>query len=516
MGNAPRRYMWKDSQEISLTDEQCRQYLSGSCGKCFCGSGATNRREHLRLYHGQITSKWIEEQKAENFVDCEYHARPKKCSKKNISRCRKEAMANYVKRVQRYVEEAINRLETKVSSLDPETREHADAEEMLGYLRSAEYGHPISYSQYKQKIRKKLPNEFLFCTREEAKDILSRGPPKMPIIIPCPPMTVERSQRLSRFQKEIKEVIGAKMWVDIYDSGKKDLPRVPEKMAGREALRRFESTDESPVNSLNNPIPQGMAESHWMAKITGYNMAEKLVKQAQEENLNLGNFLLALIVLLLASTDAITLRHVDKAAETTCIESIMGSKLWELSSDRSKEAVRNFGEKGTCSSGTFVLSVDEGDTLIQPPQTIHSVYTRKKSMLLCDQYLDSRTMLSTLEQTLLELQYDNITNDDHHEGLLHYLDKAMEKWKEDARLGKQEPWPDAKHLEEAEDIMGKIRRHKETSSRIAISNAQRKVNVPKTKTGQAGVVRRGAYRVGKTIRKQQVRKTRSSGTMQWT
>ncbi|EWY79477.1 hypothetical protein FOYG_17382 [Fusarium oxysporum NRRL 32931] len=408
-------------------------------------------------------------------------------------------MKNYVERVQKYVKEAIDRLEKKGKDSDPKTREHADAKEMLGYLKTAKYGLPISYIEYMRKGQKRRPNEFVFCTKEEAIDILSRGPLKIPILIPCPPMTAERSERLSRYQREIKKGMADMMWVDVYDSGKKDFPRVPGRMSGSEALRRFESKDECPVNALNNPIPQGIVVSRWMAKIVGYNMAETLMEKAQEANLRqmLMTFLHALIVLLVASTGAITLRHIDKSAETTCIESIMGSKLWEMSEDRSQEAVRNFAEKGTCSSGTFVLSVDEGDTLIQPPQTIHSVYTLKKSMLFCDQYLDSRTTLSSLKQTQLEVEYDHITNDDHHEGLLPYLDIAVEKWKEDARLEEQESWPDVEHLEEAENILEKIRWHKEKPSPIP----QRKANAPRTKKARAKVGR-GARRVGIATRKQ--------------
>jgi hypothetical protein len=223
-------------------------------------------------------------------------------------------------------------------------------------------------------------------------------------------------------------------------------------MSGEEALRRFESAGEYPINALNNPVPQGMAENHWMADVVGYDMARRLIEQAKEEGLDLSGFLDSLRVLLMASEGAITLRHVDKNAETTCIKSRMGAKIWEISSDRSEKEVERFGEDGTCSIATFVILVDEGYELIQPPMTIHSVYTYSRSMLLCHQYLDSRTMVSILKQTLLELRCGSITNDDHHKDLPQLLDRAMKAWWKDAEMERPGLWPDAECLVLAEEI----------------------------------------------------------------
>ncbi|EXK77582.1 hypothetical protein FOQG_17708 [Fusarium oxysporum f. sp. raphani 54005] len=487
----------------NVTPQQWLDYLAGKGDVCpGCSSTSKWRLRHMNRYH-QLTKPELLKllpDKKDLLVTCEFHEKPKKCLKKNIDRCLKTAMKQQMKRLEAKVIQEISDLEKEVQSLHPEAREYGDTTAMLAFLKSTSLGKPITKTQYMKKKREQGSKEFVFCSRGDAKDILTQAPSEIPIIRRCPPMANEGYGSYSQYSKGVLRRVATKKWVDVYDPGKRSLDRVPEKMTGEEAIRRFHSHKEPPINMLNEAMTDKEAEDDWMAKIPGCDLVERVFKLAKEDGLDLTKFKRSMQVLLLACRRAITLFHADKNSATTRIKPIMGSKLWLVSSNNSVEGLKSFAEEGTPPSDTFVMLVEEGYEMIHSGMTIHSVETCDRSILFCYEYLDSRAMLSILKQTLLELEHDNITNDDHHEDLLIFFDYAMKLWMEDLENNKHELWPDEKYLAEAKETLERIR-EKSSSSNVC-SDPRRKQDVSRAKKGRVGESRRHrGNRVNKAVSK---------------
>jgi hypothetical protein len=410
-----------------------------------CGKSIKDRRKHLEYCAKKNISAIRKELSP---VPCYFHDQPTDCIPTKPNRCRKAAVDTYIKKLNEVAKDEIEKLKKKLQTLDCATREYEDSTVMLGSLRSVTLGKPITKDQYMQKGRKTSPEEFIFCSREEAMDILTHGPPLLPIIIPPAPMTEEDCRLFIRARNMIIEMIKDTQWVDVYDSGKKLHNRIPEKMTGFQAVNRFYSDDQPSINALNNRISKE-GDNHWMESIPGYGMVRWVVEQAKGEGVDLTSFAAVLRVWLLASRGADTHWHVDHNGVTTGILLWMGSKLWLVSCDPSGKKLQDFAVTKECPQNPSVILIDEGYELIQPPMTIHSVHTCQRSLTECNMYPDSRTMPTILKQTRLELEHDHITNDDHHKDLGQVLDRLMVEWEIAVKMNQAEAWPEEEYLGEA-------------------------------------------------------------------
>ncbi|KAF4956624.1 hypothetical protein FSARC_11530 [Fusarium sarcochroum] len=477
MKYAPR--LRKEPVQSTIPPETWVNYLEGSIqGGCpDCGSKAIWRQEHVRRWHGMPTLRLRRSAgaKEQSLVSCLFHETTRYCSQSNLARCRKAAIQKYSEKSVSRVKEETDRLQRSVRVVDRTTRQHADAKAMLRYLTTAAQGKPITKYQYTQKKREKTPHEFIFCSREEAKEILSWGPPTLPIVIPPPPMEGEDYHTKQQGHRVIARRIVTEESVDAYDSRKKALDRIPERITGKEALRRYESDDDPPINMLNIRMTSEEAERDWMAKLPGYNMMEKVIKQAGEENVDLLGFTRSMQVRLQASQGADTLKHVDHNAVTTDIILPIGMKLWIVSSDASEDRLKSFANDEMCSDDTFIILLDEGYELIQPPMTIHSVHTCEKSVTLCFMHLDSRTMLDILKQTLLELKV---------------LEIVMDVWKADLKSGDTKSWPGWDGFSEAKNILELISGEMEDLRKKAGKEKQKKRKAGSPRKRSTGPKRR--------------------------
>ncbi|KAF4467510.1 hypothetical protein FALBO_5615 [Fusarium albosuccineum] len=194
---------------------------------------------------------------------------------------------------------------------------------------------------------------------------------------------------------------------DVYDSGKKaDGDRVPEKIPGEEAVRRFRCENEPPVNMLNNSIGKKAAEQDWLSELPGFDFVERIFEKAKELGLDLADFKRTMQVLLQGSAGADTLDHIDHNGVITKIDPWSGLKLRKMSSNRSVDGVRAFARTEKCSSNTFII--------------------------------------------LAELQWPSVTNDDHHKDLLRVLEIAMMLSEADLETERSNTWPDRNDFGRAE------------------------------------------------------------------
>ncbi|RKK10965.1 hypothetical protein BFJ66_g15152 [Fusarium oxysporum f. sp. cepae] len=354
-------------------------------------------------------------------------------------------MDAYVEWVKKVLEEEIEKVETKISTLDPATREFKDSTESLAYLRSVQPGKPITKDQYMRKEYGESLDEFIFCSLDEAIEILTNGPCLLPMVIPAPPITEEDYYHFILERAELEKQIAQLPSVDVYDSGKKSPERIPEKWSGQEAMLRFYSDDLPSINMLNIRIEIKTGNSRWMAKIPGYDIIPRVVEQAEREGVDLTGFKESMEVTLAASQGADTMAHVDHEGVATSIDMWMGLKIWMLSYDFSGKKLKDFAGNRRCPP-LIALLLGERYKLYQPPSTVHAVHTCETSIAVCDMYLDSRTTPSTLEHILLETSNDAITNDDHHKDLVPVLDRILAFWMTDSKMKNTERCPDDKHL----------------------------------------------------------------------
>jgi hypothetical protein len=279
----------------------------------------------------------------------------------------------------------------------------------------------------------------------------------MPIVIPLGPMTVRERCKYAEYQKELVQQVGTQDRVDVYDSGANIADgRKTVKMAVQEAIARVNDDKKPPINMLNNPMPPAEVARDWMAKTFGCDMVDRVAGLAKKEGLDLTDFIRSMKIRLDSSTGAVTLLHVDKDGVTTVIVCPVGIKLWLISSVRAKEEeLREFAHTRTCSDDIFVVLVDEGCQFIQPPSTIHAVYTYRRSVQFCYESYDSRTLARSLNQTRvdLELKDNSVANEESHKGMSGFFRKCIDICKKDMRMNRPRRWSDMEDIEQAmEDL----------------------------------------------------------------
>ncbi|KAI3571976.1 hypothetical protein IWW34DRAFT_708987 [Fusarium oxysporum f. sp. albedinis] len=401
-------------------------------------------------------------------VRCFFHEETRECSKPNIYRCRRAALQTYQGRLKHIFEEVKNRLPDEIQNSKDKTGQRADLEKLSEYFNAAIVGTPITKSDYASKKRERGPCDFVFCSQEEAEIILEQGPPTMPIVVPPPPMTPGERDEHIKDQKKLIRQVETNGWVDVYDSGATiHNDRKTVKMSVQEAMRRVNSDEKPPINMLNNPIPPENARNDWMASISGYGMADKVVNLAKRAGLDLTDFRESMLLRLDGSTGAVTLLHVEKDGETTRILCAVGIKIWLISKVLAgEEELREFANTRTCSDNTFVLLIDEGYQLIQPPSTIHAVYTYARSVQFCFEYYDARTLARSLSQSQVDLELgdNSVANEDSYKSLPEFYRICMECCEKEMRMGWRKRWPDMKdgekHKQAKNDLLS-IKYHME-------------------------------------------------------
>ncbi|CAG2001572.1 unnamed protein product [Fusarium graminearum] len=445
-----------------IAAEAWKQWIDSNCtSPCpKCGvKGIKGAIKHVR----KCARKGISEMRENKhpFVPCYFHEEPTNCSQPNISRCRDTALKSYLQKLTGIVAELKKSLPEKIRRSQPGTGHREDLEMLLGYLTVAKIGTPITKRQYRLKNREKRPGEFVFCSQKEAEELVTQGPPTMPIVIPPGPMTSEERSEYAEYQKELVQQVGTQDRVDVYDSGANIANgRKTVKMAVQEAIARVNDDKKPPINMLNNPMPPAEVTRDWMAKTFGCDMTDRVAGLAkEEEGLDLTDFMQSMKIRLDSSTGAVTLLHVDKDGVTTVIVCPVGIKLWFISSVRAEEEeLRDFARTATCSDDIFVLLVDEGCQFIQPPSTIHAVYTHCRSVQFCYESYDSRTFARSLNQTRvdLELKDNRVANEVSHKDMSGFFRLCMKICEKDMRMNRPRRWSDMKDIEQAmEDLRSK-------------------------------------------------------------
>ncbi|KAF5230803.1 hypothetical protein FANTH_13696 [Fusarium anthophilum] len=287
MGNAPRGKKRKNSPTAEATPEEFLAYLEGQGDACpdpACRPTSACRDRHLNRYHGLTKPHLLKSltDRKKRYIKCEFHDPPEDCIKKNINRCCSKYLAKYMKRLQTELSQEISELE-KQRLLYSQERQHEDLTAALKCLKPISLGEPITARMYMDKKRERRPNEFVFCSRSDGEAIVRKGPPEIPIIRRCSRGTEEGCDSYVQESNQVLERVKKKKSVDVYDSGKITFPRVPEKMTGAEAIRRFHSDDEPPVNILNEKMTDKEAEDDWMSKIPGYDLVDRTFELAKED-----------------------------------------------------------------------------------------------------------------------------------------------------------------------------------------------------------------------------------------
>ncbi|EXL63691.1 hypothetical protein FOPG_20036, partial [Fusarium oxysporum f. sp. conglutinans race 2 54008] len=311
-----------------------------------------------------------------------------------------------------------------------------------------ELGEPITKREYMKGNWEKGSNKFVICSRKEAREILQKtGPPRLPILIlPIPNDRVGSHER-REYCRELISRIKAGLPLHVFDYSKDAHNHNPELMPAKETMQEYERGEGPVLNILN--IPMDPEEEDWMGEIDGFNLVPKICKEAEKRGLDLSSLLTAIRVNLVATADAMSLRHIDKHAFITRIMLWSGYKFWNLACNRSKQVLEEVIESGEYSGKEFTIFLEEGCELIQPSGILHSVLSHEENAIAsCFMYWHPSMTQDILDQTLLEIRNSDITNDSHVSCFVQAIEIVLDFW-EDGEPG----FPDIKEKPKARETL---------------------------------------------------------------
>ncbi|PCD22218.1 hypothetical protein AU210_016009 [Fusarium oxysporum f. sp. radicis-cucumerinum] len=448
-----------DEGEEPISDERWAAYFSldyeGRCPKCDSKAGRSKvglseaelrsnaqlRSKHARRKHNvskrSITKK--EDNSKDPLVACHYHPPDHPCRMSNLWRCRKNAFKKYIIKGKGHLLKATERLKEKIKGSKQHTRIHENSECMSRCMSALQLGEPITKRDYITGNWEKGSNKFVICSRIEAREILQKtGPPQLPILILPIPNDKIGSRERREYCRELISRIRAGPPLHVFDYSKDANNYNPELMPAKQTMQQYERGKGPVLNILN--IPMDPEEEDWMGEIDGFNLVPKICKEAEKRGLDLSSLLAAIRVNLVATPDAVSLKHIDKHAFITRIMLWSGYKFWNLACNRSKQVLEEVIESGEYSGKEFTIFLEAGCELIQPSGILHSVLSHEENAIAsCFMYWHPSMTQDILDQTLLEIRNSDITNDSHVSCFVQAIEIVLDFW-EDGEPG----FPDIK------------------------------------------------------------------------
>ncbi|KAK8009597.1 cytochrome P450 97B3 [Apiospora arundinis] len=319
-------------------------------------------------------------------------------------------------------------------------------------------GLAISAERYEEIINAGGPGfvegHFAVCRLDEVRHIVDTyGAPKIPLLVPA-----EWNYEFRRHQ-DIKQLFqslrffGQKIEVQYgYRPLICPLENITHKLDPKDVERCFtdEDTKLGPINLLDldsnddNPVPACLAGLldlglyNDLARKGGYSGGGGLGRTNRGAALKVSTSFK-----ICGQAGVFSEPHGDHLGKITSVLDQQGDKLWPVFSSMVEDAsVKWFAQNSPLNPnpptaedhdklGIWIpIFLEPGSLLIQPPGTIHAPYSLTDVYCTGTMHIDTRGLLTSIQQALVELDHPEVTNDDPEDSYMSCMYHAAKLWKE--------------------------------------------------------------------------------------
>ena len=356
----------------------------------------------------------------------------------NLTDCPQAIASKTASRLENLLHKTKVKLDQAIAALADEERSNPNQNTKLRYSELPQYlellqntglGQPVGFERYKS-----FPDRhcygipmYLVCTEQEARQVLSA--PEM--LLPVPILVKDASHGLEFSIKEMASRLKQTQCNDIdVQSGDGAPGQISTRLRDtRTVLDQLltERYPQYPLNLLNlqtqidSPVPS------CIANLDNFRLLK--IKSAVAKSADLTSCLSWHIM---AQKGAWSFPHMDHHGVWTTIRVNEGEKLWPMYPRLRRQEILSWATSGeiapSMSSLAFAIYVEKNDILIQPPGRVHFPFSITNVLITGTMHWNSRELIDILRQSLLELAYDHITNEDHTEEFQTKLHLIKDAW----------------------------------------------------------------------------------------
>ncbi|KAF2182639.1 hypothetical protein K469DRAFT_586189 [Zopfia rhizophila CBS 207.26] len=276
-------------------------------------------------------------------------------------------------------------------------------------------------------------HQYVVCSEQQAEAILESAPLKLPLLIPAAFSTTSSMANIRI--NEYLTYLSTKPSVDVHDYGEDLDAREkyihPTIISSADAIKLFRDPNIEPVNFLNlagyrpNPVPA------CMANLRQYSILRNTMEYDQSgkaTNVHPNDLSSCTSFQILGKAGVFSMPHMDHHGVITTIRSEEGDKLWLECPALQEDEIISWGRDNVLALPSFPVYMTDGYIFIQPGGRAHSPFSLTDVHMSGTMHWDSRSMVPVLEQSLLELQYPTITNEEPAKEFNLKLARISELW----------------------------------------------------------------------------------------
>lgn len=422
-----------------------------------CETCTKDVQRHMREVHKKPVRsvKLVNSSSKDPIVYCEVCKREHR--KTNTYRCRRTSskspkyILDYLERAQLAIDRAKIQVQDLERNCNPKTRLAYVLPECSEILRCSEIGEAITCKEYFQLLAKGELNRpskrYAVCSSTEAKTILEKGPPVLPIIVPAE--LHENPRDRLELEKYLK-VLETRRHLHVHDFDSRNCNPIPEIMPAKSVIARLRDKDSVPINIVHLSIYKKNSIPAFFQDQDNYHLMDSIREHEGKRDKFFFDLAESATFQLLASSGAWTSPHIDHHAKMTVGTLECGEKIWIVWPSLSIENLEQYLISSRFPEGPVALYLRKGDTLIQPPTTLHGVLTMVTSLVTGSMHLHPKSIRRSLQQTIFELNNRDITNEDVSSQFVPLMEYVLSAWK--AREGPYE-WGDMEELEQCREIL---------------------------------------------------------------
>lgn len=343
----------------------------------------------------------------------------------------KGAVSEYIERTKKAIKDMRELMRTaNKPNKEAKTRFQVQVRKYEEILRRCTPGKPITADEYLAGKWNGPTDRFVLCSSEEAKSILTKAPPLLPIFVP--PLFNPGVELLSLGQ--YLAVLETRRTLDVHDFDAEGDTQEPVEMESRQATALFRE-DGKTINMLSLP---GYKQNSTPSCIAGIQALTILEAIEEAEN---GNVLLPTDLRpsfqLCGNKGSFSFDHMDSASTITSTQCDHGEKLWPLWPGHGLKDILKWAESDELPDGPCVgIHLWAGCLLIQPPACIHAPSSVTDVLMTGTRHWDSRAMLQVMESVKIELKYPHVTNEPMAREFLGKMKRIRELWDDEHKA-----WP---------------------------------------------------------------------------
>ncbi|KAH7111617.1 hypothetical protein EDB81DRAFT_768533 [Dactylonectria macrodidyma] len=445
-------------------------YELGKKNPCpLCTKCTEDVQRHIREFHKAPIRgfKTAKSSAKDPLVHCEVCQRTHRQT--NAYRCRRTSskspqyILDYLKRAQA----AKDRAEIQVQDLERKCKDGTRLAYVLPecseILRCSEVGEAITCKEYFQLLAEGELNrpsqKYVICSPKEAKMILEKGPPRLPILVPA---ELHRNSRDHLELEKYLKVLETRRELHVHDFDSRNRDPIPEIIPAQSATARLRDKDSVPINIVHlsnykkNPIPTFLQDQD------NYHLIDSIREQEGKRDKVFFDLAESAAFQLLASSGAWTSPHIDHHAKMTVVTLECGEKIWNVWPGLSLEDLEQNLISSHFPEDPIALYLRKGDIFIQPSTTLHGVFTMVTSLVTGSMHLHPKSIRPSLEQTLFELKNRGITNEDVSKHFVPFMEYILSVW--EAREGPYD-WDDMKEIQPCREILRAIKGPQKTKTK---------------------------------------------------